>query len=105
MGSAELYNPSTGKFVTTGSLNTPRFLHIANLLATGQVLIVAGNHSGSIASAELYDPSTGTFSTTAGLNTPRQGHVSALPLNGQVFAAGGYESQIRAWLASAEPYH
>ncbi|MDE3158620.1 MAG: hypothetical protein KGM92_07610 [Acidobacteriota bacterium] len=105
VGSAELYNPSTGKFVTTGSLNTPRFLHTAHLLATGQVLIVAGNHFGSIASAELYDPSTGTFSTTASLNTPRQGHVSALLLNGRVFAAGGYESQTRAWLASAELYH
>ena len=91
--------------MTTGSLNTPRFLHTAYLLATGQVLIVAGNHFGSIASAELYDPSKGTFSTTASLNTPRQGHVSALLLNGQVFAAGGYESQTRAWLASAELYH
>ena len=105
MGSAELYSPSTGEFVTTGSLNTPRFLHTAHLLATGQVLIVAGNHFGSIASAELYDPSTGTFSTTASLNTPRQ----ALLLNGRVFAAGvaagGYESQTRAWLASAELYH
>jgi hypothetical protein len=104
VGSAELYNPSTGKFVTTGSLNTPRFLHTAHLLAAGQVLIVAGNHFGSIASAELYDPSTGTFRTTASLNTPRQGHVSALLLNGRVFAAGGYESQTRAWLASAELY-
>ena len=73
--------------MTTGSLNTARFLHTAHLLATGQVLIVAGNHFGSIACAELYDPSSSTFSTTAGLNTPRQGHVSALFLNGQVFAA------------------
>jgi len=108
LGSAELYNPATGKFTLTGSLNTPRILHTAHLLASGEVLIVAGNHFGSIASAELYAPSSGTFSNTASLNTPRQGHASALLTNGQVLAAGGYESQLGndlGYLASAELYH
>lgn len=108
VGSAELYSPSTGKFSVTGSLNTPRFLHTAHLLANGQVLIVAGNHFGSIASAELYNPATGTFSNAASLNTPRQGHASALLPNGQVLAAGGYESQLGnrlGDLASAELFH
>jgi len=108
LSSAELYNPTTGKFSVTGSLNTPRFLHRAHLLSSGQVLIVAGNHFGSIASAELYDPISGTFSNTASLNTPRQGHASALLTNGQVLAVGGYESQLgskRGWLASAELFH
>ena len=105
LGSAELYNPATGKFTLTGSLNTPRILHTAHLLASGQVLIVAGNHFGSIASTELYNPATGTFSNAASLNTPRQGHASALLTNGQVLAAGGYESQLGSYLgylASAE---
>jgi len=107
LGSAELYNPATGKFTVTGSLNTPRILHRAHLLSSGQVLIVAGNHFGSIATAELYNPATGTFSNTASLNVPRQGHATALLTNGQVLAAGGYESQLskQGWLASAELYH
>jgi len=108
LGSAELYNPATGKFKVTGSLNTPRILHTAHLLASGKVLIVAGNHFGSIASAELYDPASGTFSNAASLNTPRQGHASALLTNGQVLAAGGYESQLGnrlGDLASAELFH
>jgi hypothetical protein len=78
------------------------------LLASGQVLIVAGNHFGSIASAELYDPTKGTFSNTASLNTPRQGHATALLTNGQVLAVGGYESQLgnhQGYLASAELFH
>jgi Galactose oxidase, central domain len=108
LSSAELYNPTTGKFSVTGSLNTPRFLHTAHRLSSGKVLIVAGNHFGSIASAELYDPTSGTFSNAASLNTPRQGHASALLTNGQVLAAGGYESQLgnrQGYLASAELYH
>ena len=108
LGSAALYNPTTGKFTVTSSLNAPRFLHTAHLLASGEVLIVAGNYHGSIASAELYNPATGSFSKAASLNMPRQGHQSVLLTNGQVLAVGAYESQLGSYtgyLASAELYH
>ena len=107
LSSAELYNPATGKFTNTGSLNTPRILHTAHLLSSGKVLIVAGNHFGPLASTELYDPASGTFSNAASLNTPRQGHASALLTNGQVLAAGGNNARggKTGWLASAELYH
>jgi Galactose oxidase, central domain len=107
LSSAELYNPTTGKFTVTGSLNTPRILHTAHLLASGKVLIVAGNHFGSLSSAELYDPTSGTFSNTASLHYPRENFASALLTNGEVLAVGGYESQLgkTGYLASAELYH
>ena len=108
LGSAEIYDPATGKFTVTGSLNTARILHTAHLLASGEVLIVAGNYHGSLASAELYSPATRKFTNTASLNIPRQGHQSALLNNGQVLAVGGYESQLGSYtgyLASAELFH
>jgi hypothetical protein len=52
---AELYNPATGTFTATGSLNTARDLHTATLLNNGMVLIAGGyGSSGYLASAELY---------------------------------------------------
>lgn len=62
---AELYDPATGTFSVTGSLNTPRAGHTATLLENGQVLIAGGlayePQPTELSSAELFDPSTGTF--------------------------------------------
>ncbi len=52
--SAELYNPSTGTWTTTGSMNVARGGHTAILLQNGQVLVVGGDSTGT--SAELYTP-------------------------------------------------
>lgn len=40
---AELYDPSSGTFSLTGSLNTPRLGHTATLLGNGEVLIAGGS--------------------------------------------------------------
>ena len=55
--SAELYNPATGNFSSTGSMTTTRENHTATLLTNGKVLIAGGDNAGSgypIASAELF---------------------------------------------------
>jgi hypothetical protein len=53
--SAELYDPATGTWAVTGSLNTSRSLHTTTLLSNGNVLVAGGNNHGSvIASAELF---------------------------------------------------
>src|SRR5262249_59575392 len=85
---AELYDPESGSWVTTGSLNTGRFDHTANLLPNGKAL-VAGGEGAALASAELYDPASGTWVTTSSLNTGRYRHTATLLLSDKILLAGG----------------
>ena len=93
--SAEIYNPASGTFSSTGNLTVKRHKHDATLLADGQVLIIGGSDErdgrGAYTSAEIYNPATGVFTATGNMNTARyklQG-TSVLLNDGKVLIAGG----------------
>lgn len=90
--SAELYTPQKGGFVlTTGSMKTPRGMHTATLLATGDVLVAGGiDGPTSLSSAETYDVDGGTFEVTGSMLAARYNHA-AVPLgSGLVLLTGGF---------------
>ena len=65
LGSAELYQPTTGRWTATGSMTQPRYGHTAKLLATGQVKVSGGTTAAgtTATTTEVYTPAAGTWTT------------------------------------------
>ena len=100
---AELFDPNTGRFSPTGSMDSAREGQTATLLGDGEVLIAGGSDlSGSLSTAELYDSKTGTFRSTGDMTTPRKWAKATLLSDGRVLVAGGFSGSIP--VASAELY-
>ena len=110
LSSAEIYDPNTGQFSATGSMQQPRAGAGAALLKNGLVLVVGGWPDGAtsfgLRSAESYDPNTGAWASTGSLAVGRAfGQNLVVLANGDVLAAGGITCCGYQSLASSEIYH
>jgi serpin B len=115
---AEIYDPATTAWTSTGSLNAPRTDFAAFALPDGRALVAGGLTAaepdegpfGAYSSTKLYDPETGRWSAAGLLGTARTEPAAALLPDGRVLVAGGAyvddedydgEASVRV-LASAE---
>ena len=90
LASAELYDPATGRWTTTGSLHRPREGAAPYALPDGRVLVIGGwdaNGASEEHTAELYDPGTGKWTVIAQVPSP---HVAPVVLDdGSLLFIGG----------------
>jgi hypothetical protein len=91
---AELYDPETGEWTPTGSMQEARDLPTLVMLDSGKVLAVGGSvqvnfPGGSTNSAELYDPETGAWELTGFLDAPVMSGSAVLLTTGEVLVIGG----------------
>lgn len=100
MNSAEIYDPQTGKFTATSSLNDGRFKlpDAAVQLQSGKLLVAGGSTR-----AEVFDPASGKFLAAAGEMSDARHFMTATQLrDGRVLLAGGYsnnpEATAQTWI-------
>src|SRR5262249_46636898 len=99
---AELYDPVTGTFSSTGNqLATPFGSQTAALLPDGRVLLVI-----CCGADQLYDPASGRSSltdTTTGIN--EDGFAAATLADGTVLLSGGVSEETGIFASGAELYN
>src|SRR5262249_10065387 len=98
LASAELYDPTSGTWTLTGSLNVARSANTLTLLPNGQVLVAGGTDNvNTFSSAELYS----TVTTTS----PEVGALpNATVTAGQTYSATGSftDPGATSWTATVD---
>ncbi|HEX2273206.1 MAG TPA: kelch repeat-containing protein [Acidimicrobiales bacterium] len=103
LDTAEIYDPATGTWTPTGTMNVRRGIHQAALLADGRVLVAGGRTCNGpppatctnvfrTATAEIYDPATGTWTLTGSMSGERYNAEAAVLLDGRVLVPAGFTS-------------
>jgi len=117
--SAELYDPASSSFASTGKLAERLAWDNVILLSDGTALVTGGEFdacsgsrctfAGSTATAEIYDAASGTFVPGGSMSARRELQTTTLLKDGSVLIAGGVSyggiGLFYGGLQSAEIYH
>jgi N-acetylneuraminic acid mutarotase len=92
LNSAELYDPSTGRWPLAADAPVPTGRRsVAVTLADGRVLVAGGETpcDHPVSSAALFDPTRNTWTLTASMSAARHFHVALLTADRRVLVSGG----------------
>jgi hypothetical protein len=115
LATAEVFDPSSGRFSATGSMSVARDAPAIAQLSDGRVVVAGGRvyvpaggntlRSEPLLSAEIYDPTTSAFVSTHAPAVGRWGTTAVLLGDGKVLVAGGDDHDGDGpYLATAELY-
>jgi hypothetical protein len=97
LASAEIFDPETGSWTSTGSMTTARANHQATMIPSSLnlVVVMAGEDcaGGQLRSVETYNPRTQKWFPSHPLVRARAGHSVTLLPSGNLLVAGGYNDE------------
>jgi galactose oxidase-like protein/Kelch motif protein len=105
---AEVFDPATGLFTTTGSLEFPREFTTASRLPDGRILVAGGLRTaggpgyGVVPETEIYDPATGEFTRSEDMPVPLDEPAAVVLDDQRVLLLGGFDFDNDLPTASAE---
>ncbi len=96
LGTAEIYDHTTGVWTLVAPMASQRRRHTATVLDDGRVLVTGGytygpdgGATGVLTSVEIYDPMVDQWASAAPLSVPRQAHTATVLTGGRLLVAGG----------------
>ncbi len=103
LNAAEIFDPQTGIWSPTGSMNIARQGCALATLTNGKILCAGGVGAGgsSLASTELYDPTSGSWSVSGAMIVDRNQPSATLLPNGKVLVGAG--SRVVSGSSSLSP--
>ena len=103
---AEIYDPESGAWSSTGSMTEGRSGHGMDILPSGKVVVASKSWSTNSSTVELYDPVTAHWSTVGFMANTRFDSTATTLTSGRVLIAGGYRYDIatskNVYIAQAE---